>query len=56
MFEVSFQTATSSRRGKRAVVAQGGLFSPVVFSLYVNDIAHPRTASSWPSTRKTKPS
>ena len=37
-FEVSFQTATSSRRGMRAGVAQGGLISPVLFSLYVNDM------------------
>ena len=35
-FEASFQTATSTRRGKRAGVAQGGLVSPVLFSLYVN--------------------
>jgi hypothetical protein len=35
-FEASFQTATSSRRGMRAGVAQGGLISPVLFSLYVN--------------------
>jgi len=32
-FETSFQTATSSRRGMRAVVAQGGLISPILFSL-----------------------
>jgi hypothetical protein len=31
-FEASFQTATSSRRGMRAGVAQGGLNSPVLFS------------------------
>jgi len=36
-FEASFQTATSSRRGMRAAVTQGGLISPVLFSLYVND-------------------
>jgi hypothetical protein len=35
-FESSFQTATSSRRGMRAGVAQGGLISPVLFSMYVN--------------------
>ena len=34
-FEVSFQTATSSRRGMRARVAKGGLMSSLV---YVNDI------------------
>jgi hypothetical protein len=38
-FEASFRTATSSRRGMRAGVAQGGLISPVLFSLYVNDTA-----------------
>ena len=37
-FEASFQTATSSRRGMRAGVAQGGLTSPVLFNLYVNDM------------------
>ena len=37
-FEASFQTATSSRRGMRAGVGQGGLISPVIFSLYVNDM------------------
>jgi len=36
-FESSFQTATSSRRGMRAGVAQGGLIYPVLFSLYVKD-------------------
>jgi hypothetical protein len=40
-FEASFQTATSSRRGMRAGVAQGGLISRVLFSLYVNDIPSP---------------
>ena len=40
-FEASFQTATSSRRGMRAGVAQGGLISPVLFSLYVNDMPTP---------------
>jgi len=40
-FEASFQTATSSRRGTRAGVAQGGLISPVLFSLYVNDMPIP---------------
>jgi hypothetical protein len=32
-FEAPFQTATSSRRSMRAGVAQGGLISPVLFSL-----------------------
>ena len=40
-FEMSFQTATSSRRGMRAGMAQGGLISPVLFSLYVNDVPSP---------------
>ena len=40
-FETSFQTATSSRRGMRAGIAQGGLISPVLFSLYVNDMPPP---------------
>jgi hypothetical protein len=34
----SFQTAMSSRRGMRAGVSQGRLISPVLFSLYVNDM------------------
>jgi hypothetical protein len=40
-FEASFLTATSSRRVMRAGVAQGGLISPVLFSLYVNDMPTP---------------
>jgi len=40
-FEASFQTATSSRLGMRAGVAQGGLMSPVLFSLYVNYMSPP---------------
>jgi hypothetical protein len=40
-FEVSFQAATSSRRDMRAGVAQGGLMSPVLFSLYVNGMPIP---------------
>ena len=40
-FEASFQTATSSRRVMRAGVAQGGSISPVLFSLYVNDMSSP---------------
>jgi len=40
-FEASFQTATLSRRGMRAGVAQEGLISPVLFSLFVNDIPPP---------------
>jgi hypothetical protein len=40
-FEMSFQTATSSRRGMRDGLAQGGLISPVVFSLYVKDMLSP---------------
>jgi hypothetical protein len=40
-FEASFQTATSSRRGMRAGVAPGVIISPVLFSLYVNDMPSP---------------
>jgi len=39
--EVSFQSATSSRRGMRAGVVQGRLISPVLFSLYDNDMPSP---------------
>jgi hypothetical protein len=35
-FEASFLTATSSCRGMRVGVAQGGLISHVLFCLYVN--------------------
>jgi hypothetical protein len=35
-FEASFQTATLSCRGMRTGVAQGGLISLVLFSLYVD--------------------
>ena len=41
MFEASFQMATSSCSGLRAAVAQGRLISPVLFSLYVNDMPSP---------------
>jgi len=37
-FEAFFRTTTSSRRGMRAGVARGVLISPVLFSLYVNDM------------------
>ena len=37
-FEESFQTTTSSFRGMRADVAQGGKISSVLFNLYVNDL------------------
>jgi hypothetical protein len=40
-FETEFQMATSSRRDMRAGVAQGGLISPILFSLYVNDMPSP---------------
>jgi hypothetical protein len=45
-FETSFQMATSSRQVMRAGVAQGGLISPVLFSLYVNDTPSPSHQSS----------
>jgi hypothetical protein len=40
-FEAAFQRATSSRRVMRSGVAQNGLISPVLFSLYINDIPSP---------------
>jgi hypothetical protein len=40
-FEASFHTATPPLRGIRAGVAQGGFVSPVLFSLYVNDMPSP---------------
>ena len=40
-FVAAFQAATSSCRLIRAGVAQGGVISPVLFSLYVNDIPTP---------------
>jgi hypothetical protein len=40
-FEAFFQTATKSLRAMRAGVAQGGLFSPVLFSVYVNNMPSP---------------
>jgi retron-type reverse transcriptase len=40
-FEASFQAATISHRHMRAGVAQGGLISPVLLSLYVNDLTVP---------------
>jgi hypothetical protein len=40
-FQTSLQTATSTSRVMRAGVAQGGIVSPVLFSLYVNDIPTP---------------
>jgi len=40
-FEASFQAVTSSCRGMLAGVAQCGLISPVLFSLYVNEMPSP---------------
>jgi retron-type reverse transcriptase len=40
-FQASFQTATSSLRIMRDGVAQGGLISPVLISVYVNDMTSP---------------
>jgi hypothetical protein len=37
----SFQSATSTSRGIRAGVAQGGLVSPVLLGLYTNNIPTP---------------
>ena len=39
-FEASFQTATSTCR-MQAGVAQSGIISPVLFSLYVNEMPSP---------------
>jgi hypothetical protein len=41
MFEAVFLTAASTRRCMRAGVAQGGVVSPVLFNLYVNDMQVP---------------
>jgi hypothetical protein len=41
MFEAAFITATSTRRCLRVGVAQGGVVSPVLFSLYVNNMSVP---------------
>jgi retron-type reverse transcriptase len=40
-FEASFRTDKSSSRSMLAGVAQGGLISPVIFSLYVNEMPTP---------------
>ena len=40
-FEASFQTTTSISRRMRAGVSQGGIISPVLFSLYVKDMPSP---------------
>jgi len=53
-FEASFHTATSSRRGMRAALAQGGLISPVLFSLYVNDMPSPSQHVELTPTRTTR--
>jgi len=40
-FEASFRTDVSTRRVTRAVVAQGGIISAFLFSLYVRDMPTP---------------
>jgi hypothetical protein len=40
-FQSSFNSATSTRRNMRAGVAQGGLVSPVLFSLYIKEMPAP---------------
>ena len=40
-FEASFQTATSTNHRMRAGVAQVGIISPILFSMYVNDMHSP---------------
>jgi hypothetical protein len=53
-FQATFQSATSTCCGMWADVAQGGIVSPVLFSLYVNDMPVPyrqstrTTRISWP--------
>ena len=54
-FEASFQTATLSRRGMRAGVAQGGLISLSSSVCMSTTRPQPRTTSSCPSTRTTRP-
>ena len=41
MFEASFRTETGTRRIMRVGVAQGGIISPFLFSLYVSDMPTP---------------
>jgi hypothetical protein len=45
-FRTSFKTATSTSRVMRAGAAQGGLVSPVLFSLYVTTYPHRPATSS----------
>jgi hypothetical protein len=40
-FQLSFNSATSTRRNMRAGVAQGGLVSPVLLGLCVNEMPAP---------------
>ena len=40
-FEGSFQTASFTIRRMRAGVVEGGIISPVLFSLYANDMPPP---------------
>ena len=40
-FDTSYQTTTSASRRMGAGVAQGGIISPILFSLYVNDMPSP---------------
>ena len=40
-FEASFQTSTSTTRRAQAGVAQGGIISPLIFRLCVNDMPSP---------------
>jgi hypothetical protein len=57
-FEASFLTATQSRRVMRAGMAQGGLISPFLFSLYVIDMptpSHHVELALYAETRPSKP-
>jgi retron-type reverse transcriptase len=40
-FQATFHSVTSTCRGMRAGFAQGGIVSPVLFSLYANDMPTP---------------
>jgi hypothetical protein len=53
-FQSSFNSATSTRRDMRAGVPQSGIVSPVLFSLYVNDMPAPSHHVDLVLTRTTR--